>query len=239
MKGLAAVFLSALFIGALVAVPQSGPAIPAVGAAPFVETTRESASGTPGHSGAPAASGMARLGSFLPSRPAPSSGADGAPPLSRYLKDFRVARLPSRPLRGPVSRDGRHATTAASPSTTALQPSATPKRVYAATGRRQVRGIASFYCSPGAPYYSRCTVGYPADSAVAAAGPALRVGQWRGRWVTVCYPDCARPAVAVQVRLVDCNCGPNANLIDLYGGIFAQLAPGGLGQGVMEVEVTW
>lgn len=65
----------------------------------------------------------------------------------------------------------------------------------------------------------------------AAAGPALRVGAWRGRLVTVCASSC------VQVRLTDfCGC-PGGRVIDLDDASFAQLAP--LSRGLVRVTVTW
>lgn len=87
-----------------------------------------------------------------------------------------------------------------------------------------LRGIASWYCLPGR---SPCTVGFPADGAYAAAGPALRVGAWRGRVVRV---------NGIDVRLIDwCACPER--IIDLYAGVFAQLAP--LSAGLVTVEVEW
>lgn len=101
-------------------------------------------------------------------------------------------------------------------------------RVLPAETSTSIRGQASWYCRPG---ISRCTHGYPSSGMYAAAGPALRVGNWRGRLVRVCA------ALCIRVRLIDCNCGPNANLIDLYAAAFRRLAP--LGQGVVTVEVSW
>src|SRR6185436_13987978 len=46
----------------------------------------------------------------------------------------------------------------------------------------EVTGTASWYCGGG----SACTRGYPEGTLAAAAGPALRVGDWRGRIVKVC-----------------------------------------------------
>ena len=60
-----------------------------------------------------------------------------------------------------------------------------------------VTGTASWYCGAG----SRCTRGYP-GGLYAAAGPALRVGDWRGRRVTVCSGG-----RCVNVKLIDfCAC---------------------------------
>ena len=91
-----------------------------------------------------------------------------------------------------------------------------------------ITGTATFYCQPSR---SACTRGYPASGPYAAAGPALRVGKWRGRWVTV-----RASGRAIRVRLVDwCACP--GRLIDLYGSQFSRLAP--LSRGVLRVSVTW
>lgn len=65
----------------------------------------------------------------------------------------------------------------------------------------------------------------------AAAGPALRVGDWRGRTVTVCASTC------FAVVLSDfCGC-PGGRVIDLSSTAFRRLAS--LGRGVIQVTVTW
>lgn len=61
----------------------------------------------------------------------------------------------------------------------------------------------------------------------AAAGPALRVGDWRGSLVRVCASEC------IVVRLTDYMAADR--LIDLADDDFAKLAP--LSQGVQEVLV--
>ena len=66
----------------------------------------------------------------------------------------------------------------------------------------------------------------------AAAGPALRVGDWRGRTVTV-----TAGGRSVRVTLIDwCAC-PDGRLIDLYAGAFSRLAP--LSRGVVRVTAAW
>ena len=71
------------------------------------------------------------------------------------------------------------------------------------------------------------------DCLCAAAGPALRVGNWRGRWVTV--------NGWLRVRLVDaCQCyrgTARERLIDLSDEAFQKLAP--LSRGVIWTEVSW
>lgn len=96
-----------------------------------------------------------------------------------------------------------------------------------AGSRRSTRGVASWYCGHG----SACTRGYP-GGLYAAAGPALRVGTWRGRAVQV-----EAGGRRVLVRLVDwCAC-PNGRLLDLYSDAFSRLAP--LSRGLVKVSVSW
>lgn len=90
-------------------------------------------------------------------------------------------------------------------------------------------GEASWYCSSTSP----CTVGYPAGSMAAAAGRELRVGDWRGSWVTVRYGD-----KSVRVRLVDtCGC-PGRRIIDLYRKPFSKLADPSVGWIEVEVDTS-
>lgn len=66
----------------------------------------------------------------------------------------------------------------------------------------------------------------------AAAGPALRVGHWRGRVVKVC-----RNGLCWHFVLSDwCQCYGN-RLIDLNRDDFAAMAP--LSRGLIEVTVSW
>lgn len=89
-------------------------------------------------------------------------------------------------------------------------------------------GIASWYCGHG----SACTRGYP-SGLYAAAGPALRVGDWRGRVVSV-----RSAGRVVHVRLIDtCQCY-GSRVVDLYSDVWAALdVP--LSRGVMKVSVSW
>jgi hypothetical protein len=95
------------------------------------------------------------------------------------------------------------------------------------TGHR-VSGSATWYCQAGV---SRCHNAYP-GGLYAAAGPELRVGDWRGRRVQVCGGgNC------VVVTLIDwCACGGN-HVIDLYSDAFRRLAP--LNSGALHVTVRW
>jgi rare lipoprotein A (peptidoglycan hydrolase) len=90
-----------------------------------------------------------------------------------------------------------------------------------------VNGRAAWYCNNG----SGCPAGY-SGGLYAAAGAALRVGNWRGRTVTVCgNGNC------VNVTLVDwCACG-GARVIDLFGAAYGRLAP--LSTGTVAVTVSW
>jgi hypothetical protein len=82
-----------------------------------------------------------------------------------------------------------------------------------------VHGTASWYQDPKHP-----------DGLYAAAGPALRVGDWRGRTVQVCAGSC------VTVRLTDwCACPKR--VIDLSSDAFSRLAP--LSRGLVRVTVSW
>ena len=92
----------------------------------------------------------------------------------------------------------------------------------------RVSGSASWYCKPGV---SSCHVGY-SGGLYAAAGPALRVGNWRGRTVSVCGSgNC------VNVKLIDsCACG-GGRVIDLYSDAFSRLAP--VSVGTLSVRVSW
>ena len=91
-----------------------------------------------------------------------------------------------------------------------------------------VEGEASWYCVSGR---SRCPY-FAHGGLFAAAGPALRVGNWRGRYVTVWYGK-----AHVTVQLID-SCGLGCVVtIDLFGDAFAQLAP--LSAGRIDVRVTW
>ncbi len=96
-----------------------------------------------------------------------------------------------------------------------------------------VTGTASWYCLPGR---SACTKGYAASGLFAAAGPALRVGAWRGRMVSVCVTvgNC------LSIRLVDtCQCyGSGGRIIDLYASVWAALGVP-LSAGLVKVTVRW
>lgn len=161
---------------------------------------------TAGLSGAPrigeAPQGLARTG-----EPAPRSG--GAPSFVAPAAVASSATAKPRP---------------ATPSPKRAPSTAASGRHLEATERHVVAGTASWYCKPGR---SVCTAGYAASGPYAAAGPALRVGNWRGRWVKV---------NGIRLRLID-FCACPRRVIDVYGSQFAKLAP--LSRGVIPVEVRW
>jgi rare lipoprotein A (peptidoglycan hydrolase) len=103
----------------------------------------------------------------------------------------------------------------------------TPRPTPPPNPSHSVNGRAAWYCNNG----SGCPAGY-SGGLYAAAGPALRVGNWRGRIVTVCgNGNC------VNVKLVDwCACG-GARVIDLFGAAYGRLAP--LSTGTVAVKVSW
>jgi rare lipoprotein A (peptidoglycan hydrolase) len=132
-----------------------------------------------------------------------------------------IVDLPVRPVRDGTGPDVEQ------PSPVAVKPRATkqPKVVQRDTGTHRT-GTASWYCGHG----SACHHSYP-GGLYAAAGPALRVGNWRGRTVEVHLG-----ARSVRVRLIDwCACP--RRVIDLYSDAFVRLAP--LSRGVLKVSVTW
>lgn len=136
---------------------------------------------------------------------------------------------------GVADRDRRPSGTLALdvPSPT-LAPSAEPIRTSPASGgpSRQLRGTATWYCSPGR---STCSSGFRAERHVAAASLRLRraIGPgWRGTTVVV-----STGSRSVSVVLVDtCGC-PDGRLVDLYASAFDDLAR--LSRGVLKVSVSW
>lgn len=77
-------------------------------------------------------------------------------------------------------------------------------------------GVASWYCKSGV---SRCTRGYPSGMYAAIRKDLLYL---RGKTIKVCSTI---SGACIHVRIIDCNCGPNANIIDLYSTAFRALAP--------------
>lgn len=88
-------------------------------------------------------------------------------------------------------------------------------------------GVASYYCLRGK---SRCTIGHSGGPYAAIRKDLLFL---RGKTVKVCRVG----GSCTFVTIIDCNCGPNANLIDLYSYAFKKLGP--ISLGVLKVKVTW
>jgi hypothetical protein len=99
------------------------------------------------------------------------------------------------------------------------KPTAKPTPKPVAQLGHSVRGTATWYADPRK------------SGVYAAAGPPLRVGDWRGRLVTV-----SAGGVSFRVVLSDwCAC--RDRVIDLSPRAFARLAP--LSRGVVTVTVRW
>jgi rare lipoprotein A (peptidoglycan hydrolase) len=153
-----------------------------------------------------------------PAQPTPHVGLRAAPVVDSLPKP--TARVLTQPK---VAQDADSIVKATPRDVSPLQRGVTSARP-AGSG---VRGQASWYCSST----SACHKDYP-GGLYAAAGPALRVGDWRGRTVTVCgNGNC------VNVKLIDwCGCS-SSRVIDLYSDAFKRLAP--LSAGVLRVTVSW
>jgi hypothetical protein len=86
---------------------------------------------------------------------------------------------------------------------------------YDETTSAPIEGVATYYCWPAG--HSRCTHGYPADGAYAAAGPELRAAlgpHYKGKHVFV---------NGVEVTLIDwCACGGN-HVIDVYHSTWVKI----------------
>jgi hypothetical protein len=107
-------------------------------------------------------------------------------------------------------------------------PRPTRQPVAVVGGNHRVSGTATWYCKTGV---SACHYQYPGGM-YAAAGPGIRIGNWRGRTVRVCGNG-----RCVTVKLIDwCAC-PGSRIIDLYSDAFQRLAP--LSSGTVKVTVSW
>ena len=136
--------------------------------------------------------------------------------------------LPLPPLGTPQSTtQSPVAVSVVTPAPTA-RPRPSPIRAYRYFGR-SAAGVASWFCNPPV---SGCTAGYPASGMYAAAGPRLRVGNWRGRFVEVSIGG-----HHVRVQLIDwCACGNH--LLDLYSSVLVRLGLS-LQRGIYLTEVSW
>jgi len=157
----------------------------------------------------------------LPSPVATTGAPSEAVEAIDKIQDF--ATQATKPAPRPTPRDRVQARSLAKIPVTA-QPRQPAVRL---TGH-SATGAATWYCKAGV---SACHHSYP-GGLYAAAGPELRVGNWRGRHVRVCgNGNC------VNVTLIDwCACGGN-HIIDLYSDAFRHLAP--LSAGAVRVKVSW
>lgn len=126
-----------------------------------------------------------------------------------------VRATPSQPTPTPIVK------VIATPKPT-VKPTKPPKVFSAHT----TSGIASWYCKSGV---SRCTVGHPGGYYAAIRRDLLEL---RGQRVLVCSSG-----GCIKVTIIDCNCGPNANLIDLYWDAFNAI--GNPSSGFMKVTLKW
>jgi hypothetical protein len=160
--------------------------------------------------------------------PAPAANRQPAltpPPLvaQEPFEDFRDPERSFAPRPNPQFDVGPRVIVVPTPTPRPVAPAPAAAR----SGQR-VSGSASWYCLPGT---SACHYAY-SGGMYAAAGPALRVGAWRGRVVTVCSGGSC-----VNVKLIDwCQCY-GSRVIDLYSDAFRRLAP--LSQGTASVTVSW
>ena len=96
------------------------------------------------------------------------------------------------------------------------------------------KGVASYYCNanPKRGKVSRCTRGYPDGKNSYYAAIRKDLLFLRGKRVKV-----SANGRSLWVRIIDCNCGRGANLIDLYGDSFAYFYP--LTKGRFNVKISW
>ena len=165
--------------------------------------------------------------------------AQAAPVAVEAIGDFQAAKRSFAPRPAPALRHAATAVVKPKPKPKVKPRPAVRPESRSTTATRSVRGpsvggrvrasgMASWYCKTGV---SACHHSYP-GGLYAAAGPALRVGSWRGRAVRVCSSG-----GCVTVRLIDwCACG-GGRVIDLYSDAFSRI--GSLSQGTMRVTVSW
>ena len=162
--------------------------------------------------------------------PAPRSAAHPADlphSLGRMTMDGLDA-VPSPDVDGQRTRAPQPVSVATASPTAEAVATPSPSAVVPVRRTATIVGKATWYCLPGR---SRCTRGYPAGGMYAAAGPSLRVGNWRGRTVIV-----TAGGQSVAVRLIDTCLCRDGRVVDLYAAAFIRLAP--LGTGVLHVSVS-
>ena len=176
--------------------------------------------GTPSSLDPGAFSTVVIAGSVAGSTAAPPSITTGAPAAPAEIGDFQEEGRSFEPRADPDQPVRAESVLKPTPKP---KPKATPPP----RPTHSVNGRAAWYCQNG----SGCPAGY-SGGLYAAAGPALRVGDWRGRTVSVCGAgNC------VNVTLVDwCACG-GSRVIDLFSDAYRRVAP--LSSGTVAVRVTW
>lgn len=157
-------------------------------------------------------------------RPGSIRGAESFDPDRSALSSASRGQLVPIPLR---EHYGAPSSPAAGVALRDSQPSGSPDPGFASA----TTGPMSEPASLGPALVAGLATWYDAPSALdAAAGPALRVGDWRGSWVVV-----RANGSAVRVRLTDSCWCLGGRLIDLDRRAFRRLAP--LSRGVVTVEV--
>lgn len=144
------------------------------------------------------------------------------PSILDTIKDFEATNTP-KPSKPPI-----------------IIPVNTPKTVDLATLKPKLTvntltGVASYYCNADSSRgpISRCHYKYPdgSNSYYAAIRKDL-LNTLRGKTIQVC-----EGSKCLNVKIIDCNCGANANLIDLYGDAFRYFHP--LTKGKFKVTIKW
>lgn len=165
-----------------------------------------------------------------------TSGAEETPIKPVPPTVFRPVVIPdiTSPVRVPVTKVEDPISTPTPSKAPVKQPKPKPKvetkvklKVPALSGRIR-KGVASWYCVRGV---SRCTRGFPDGRGSYYAAIRKDLLFLRGRRIQVCSNRC------LWVRIIDCNCGRNANLIDLYGDSFKYFYP--LSKGRFNVTIRW
>lgn len=145
-----------------------------------------------------------------------------------FTMGYLVASAAPRPASAPSIPVAAQARTGAPPGLPHASLSSAARAIGEAAGRTAAPTGYQFARSPGMVGTASW---YRADGLIAAAGPGLRHGQWRGSHVIV-----SANGRSVTVELADwCAC-PHGRLIDLGDDAFARLAP--LSRGLVRVTIA-
>ncbi|MFL5680292.1 MAG: RlpA-like double-psi beta-barrel domain-containing protein [Chloroflexota bacterium] len=177
--------------------------------------------GTPGSDAASSHAPGASIGDFAdhPSFP-PRATPVVRPPVA-------VVPIQPRPTRMPTRTKPAHAAPTHTKTVIVKAPTSSGSSS-SSGGSHRVSGRASWFCKPGT---SACTSGYNGGM-YAAAGSEIRIGNWRGRVVTVCGNG-----HCIRVKLIDwCACA-GSRIIDLYNDAFSRLASPSVG--TLAVTISW